>query len=161
MLNELYLTDGEPTSQIVHIRSFFMIFHSESLHPRVCLYNFWGVLVALSDEELISESELIQLPGGFGCAFRRESYIQEFAYSISEEPKVRLRLKSLHEGFGVRLQKESLHPRVCLCPIKRNLFLIKLLKGKCRCFYLVILTCSTHRNGNKYSKHSGFYMRPP
>ena len=119
---------------------FWLRLQTKSLHLRAYLYNFQGDLGALSDGNLTSRSLLIQVLRG---------------------PRVRLRMERLHEGFGVRLQKESLHLRVCLCPIKRNLFLIELMKGKCRCFCLVILTCSTHGDGNEYSKHSGLYMRPP
>ena len=73
----------------------------ESLHPRVCLYNFRGVLGSLTAGELTSESVLIQLLRGFGFTYSRRAYIRECAYTTSE-------------GFWVHLQAESLHPRVCL-----------------------------------------------
>ena len=118
-------------------------------------------MLALTDEELTSESVLIQLPGDLGALSDGNLTSRSLLIQVLRGTRVRLRMESLHEGFGVRLQKESLHLRVCLCPIKRNLFLNELMKGKCRCFCLVILTCSTHRDGNKYSKYSGLYMRPP
>ena len=64
-------------------------------------------MVALTDEELTSESVLIQLPGGFGCSFRRESYIQEFVHSISE-------------GAQGALTKGELTPESVLMPNKKK-----------------------------------------
>ena len=56
--------------------------------------------------------------GRFGCAFRRESYIQEFAYSTSEGPRMRLRMDNLHEGLRGTLTKGELTSESMLLPIK-------------------------------------------
>ena len=59
---------------------FWVSLQTEILHPKVCLYNFEGVVSRPPYGELTCGSMVIKLLKCFRCSSRRRAYIRDYAY---------------------------------------------------------------------------------